>query len=362
MSPGLLNSFRFGGAGAGFYRDFTLVHTQVGTSDLTDFPILIDYTDATLKDVAHGGHVQLSNGNDILPYLNTGMSSLSKFERESYDPTTGRIVIHAKMPTISHTTDILLVRLKYGDVADTTDQSDLPNTWSNGFARVVHMGDGSTLSGVDSVGGNNFAVTNATAAAGQIRGAGSFSNASNQYLKNSAVAVSARPIFFSAWFKMSTTTFGTSEERIIATVMKSAGDSGFWLSAFQDSGTGNIQLRVAEWSPGPGQFNNFAVITPDLNWHHIMGGYYTASPSVDIWLDGVKLSLSPAGVPQTPSGLTDSYIGGLFYNSGFGGQWRGLLDEVRFHNVDRSTSWALTEFNNQNNPSAFYTVSAETAL
>ena len=35
-------------------------------SSLSDFPVLVSYTDATLKTVANGGHVQNASGYDII--------------------------------------------------------------------------------------------------------------------------------------------------------------------------------------------------------------------------------------------------------------------------------------------------------
>ena len=46
-------------------------------------------------------------------------------------------------------------------------------------------------------------------------------------------------------------------------------------------------------------------------------------------------------------------------DSGGGSVFNGLIDEVRISNTARSPSWILTEYNNQNNPSTFYTIGSE---
>jgi hypothetical protein len=38
---------------------------------------------------------------------------------------------------------------------------------------------------------------------------------------------------------------------------------------------------------------------------------------------------------------------------------KGLLDEVRISKTARSAGWIATEYNNQSNPSSFYTVAAQ---
>ncbi len=278
-----------GGGGTGFYRDFTLDHTKAGASDSSDFPLLIDYTDATLKSVAHGGHVQRSDGFDILPYLDTGMSSLAKFERELYDPTTGHIILHAKMPTVSHTSDILLTRLQYGDSSITTDHADIPNVWTNSFARVVHMGDGSTLSGADSVAGNNFTITSATATAGQIDGAASFGGGT-QYLKNAAAAASGVPLTFSAWVKLNT---GTSAgvDQVIASIANTGAITEIWFGYYNNGGT--PKLRVMEQLAGSPR-DTQATVSGDTNWH-LCHGVLVSDSSHIIYQDGSALSGSAAG-------------------------------------------------------------------
>src|ERR1017187_4552364 len=41
-----------------FYRSITVDYTKTGSSDLSNFPVLVSISHATLKTVANGGHVQ----------------------------------------------------------------------------------------------------------------------------------------------------------------------------------------------------------------------------------------------------------------------------------------------------------------
>jgi hypothetical protein len=41
--------------------------------------------------------------------------------------------------------------------------------------------------------------------------------------------------------------------------------------------------------------------------------------------------------------------------------WKGIIDDFRYSNTNRSADWIKTEYNNQNSPSTFYTMGAETA-
>jgi hypothetical protein len=42
--------------------------------------------------------------------------------------------------------------------------------------------------------------------------------------------------------------------------------------------------------------------------------------------------------------------------------WPGIIDEFRVLNNAKTSRWILTEYNNQNSPSAFYTLGNETAV
>ena len=59
-----------------------------------------------------------------------------------------------------------------------------------------------------------------------------------------------------------------------------------------------------------------------------------------------------------------SDIGGIYAGGAYSSvnYWNGTLDEVRLSNVERSDDWVATEYNNQNSPSTFYTLSSPTSL
>ena len=65
-------------------------------------------------------------------------------------------------------------------------------------------------------------------------------------------------------------------------------------------------------------------------------------------------------MPTTPdkSVMGAVYAGGSYSSYNF---WHGLLDEVRLSNIERSDDWVATEYNNQNSPATFYTISAATS-
>jgi hypothetical protein len=86
-------------------------------------------------------------------------------------------------------------------------------------------------------------------------------------------------------------------------------------------------------------------------WKHIVGVY--DGTQLRLYVDGVSTTPQAASVtwPAVPMMIGDRSISGR--------QFQGMMDEVRISRIARSDGYIKTSFNNQKNPSAFITVSAE---
>jgi hypothetical protein len=358
VSPFLINPFIMGAAGGGggrVYRTLTIDDTQAGASDSTDFPILVSLTDSTLKTIANGGNVDNVGVNNLRLYSDSGISSLLKFEIEHYDPATGLLLAWVKVPTVSHTSPTVIY-LAYGDAANSSDVSDPPNVWTNNFARVVHGGDGSAMSGVDVVAGNNFTVTGTSGVAGQIYGGGAFGGGGSPILTNAAAAASGVPLTFSAWALLSG---GTSPgvDQVIASIANTGAVTEIWFGYFNAGST--TVLRVIEQLAGAHR-DTTGPASDGGTWH-LCHGVLVSDSSHLVYQDGSVLTPTTTGAAVTPTGLSDTYIGALKYNtSNYYGQFVGSLDEVRIATVARSADWITLEWNNQKTGSTLITVGAET--
>lgn len=93
-----------------------------GSTNLTNFPVLVTYTDADLRTTGNGGDVTNANGYDIV-FTTTSDVKLDH-EIESYDPVTGEIVMWVKIPTLSYNTDTNIY-IYYGDDAISTSQENV---------------------------------------------------------------------------------------------------------------------------------------------------------------------------------------------------------------------------------------------
>ena len=90
--------------GYNYRKTITFDEAEItGTTDLTNFPVLISLTDTSLRTVANGGRVTNASGFDII-FTDTSDTQLNH-EIESYNATTGVIVMWVKIPTLSYNTD-----------------------------------------------------------------------------------------------------------------------------------------------------------------------------------------------------------------------------------------------------------------
>ena len=180
-----------------YQQAITILHTKVSNTDQTNFPVLINLTNASLS-----AHAQAS-GNDIYFTASDGVTVLP-YEREKYTSATGALVAWVKIPDLSHTVDTVIY-LNYGNPA-ATDQQQAANTWNTNFKGVWHLSQtsGTTLNDSTST-GNNATNQGATlGAAGEI-GNGITLNGTNAYISTTTIYTNPLPVTISAWFKTTAT-------------------------------------------------------------------------------------------------------------------------------------------------------------
>ena len=91
----------------GYRTKITIDYTKVSTTNHTDFPVLINTTNADWKYTSSGGHVGNSDGSDILFTSSDGTTKL-KHEIERYTSTSGEVIAWVKVPTLSSSADTVL--------------------------------------------------------------------------------------------------------------------------------------------------------------------------------------------------------------------------------------------------------------
>ena len=130
-----------------YYKKITIDHTKVD-SDLTDFPVMVKLNSSNF-DFSKSQ----TNGNDIRFVLLDG--TLLKYERDLHDSTNQKAVYWVKIPAVSSIADTVF-KLYFGNPV-VGDGVDPTNVWDNEFVMVQHMNDNPDTSHIkdSTINGNN---------------------------------------------------------------------------------------------------------------------------------------------------------------------------------------------------------------
>ena len=269
------------------------------------------------------------------------------FETESYTSSTGALVDWVNVPTMQAGSVIYAC---YGSSAITTDQSHPSSTWNSNYLGVYHFGTPTTLSGNDSTanGNNGTLVNSPAAAAGEIGAAAVFSAASDQYISNSTMSLPVgSDITISMWAYVlsvgsSPSAFsigGSQSPNRVQAHIPWNDDTLYW-----DYGTCCSTGRVT--TPYSSDLGSWTYVT-------LVGKGNNTFQA--IYIDGVLVSSQNSG--QAPTTSQTGITIGAWPASGY--PFNGDLDEFRVSKAVLSSSWILTEYDNQSSPSTFYTVGSE---
>jgi biopolymer transport protein ExbB len=319
---------------------------------------------------ANGGRVKNANGYDVYAYSDSGLTTRIPMEREFYSATTGEIVAWIKQ-TASHTSDTSFY-MAYGDSGISTDPNSdgtygTTSVWTN-YKGVWHFGDGSTLSLADSspVGGTLTNVNSTAASAtAKINGSAYFSGSTvsvnagdkNDYTFGNGTTDS--PFSLTGWLYAGTSTdvhtlfdkySGTNDgEYIFGTL------SGKLYGWTTDQSVGAYRGRIAD---SPGLANN--------TWQYLAMTYSGGGTvgSFKLYVNGVQKDSSNFTGGGTYVAMENSarVLAVHRDNGGLGSSGASYHDEQRVYAGELTADWLVTEYNNQNDPSTFYTVGNETAV
>lgn len=340
-----------------YYRTVTLEADQVSGASHSNFTVLVcangtapcDASVPGLNQSGGGAHVTQADGDDIVFGTNNTCSSLLNWEIDKYVAATGELIAWVSIPSLDGTTDTVIY-MCYGDAGVTTFQGGAEGAaWDANFIVVTHGGDGTTLSLLDSSGGN-FDGTNAnlTAATGKI--GGGMNNASaaadGAHVDGTSTLVTGQALTFGGWFRVSDAAGGGFHFGITNAATQDWG-------VYAASGGNYYVFISAATQPGVDTGTAFSSTT----WHHVVGVYDGAN--VTPYVNG-----APAG---TPAALTGDLQNGMSARLGWADDGlsanptAGDFDETRVSNAVRSADWITTEYNNQNTPGTFVAFGTETA-
>lgn len=127
--------------GYSYRKKITVDSTHVyGSSNHSNFPLLVKLTDNDLKNVANSGKVQDSTHLDIR--FEDGSGQLDH-EIERYDGVTGELIAWVRIPTLHYNIDDELY-LYFGKSGLSATEEDVDSTWRSEYEIVYHMNDDNT--------------------------------------------------------------------------------------------------------------------------------------------------------------------------------------------------------------------------
>jgi len=320
-----------------FRKEITINSAQVA-ADLTNFPVLISITDAQL------GASALPNGDDIVFTSSDGVTKLSH-EIESWDETPDTLVAWVKgsVSSLANTK----IYMYYGNSL-ATNQEDVTGTWNSNYKAVTHLHSDTA----DSTSNNNDGTNN-----GSTDGTGKIANGQTFDGINDDISFADNPSLdlgtagtISIWVKSTDTKaaneFAVNWDQTLAGRWGVYAGTDDKVHAFFRNNAGGLI----------GGSSHGGTTNVDTNWRYVTLTYDGSASRV--YVNGVQ-EKSNAAAGQTIASITNTGYLGKHPNNVASNRWEGGLDEFRVSNTARSAAWIQTEYNNQNNPGAFYTVGSE---
>jgi hypothetical protein len=388
-----------------YHKTITVQAGEVSGGPLTNFPMLVSFTDANLETVANGGHVASYNcyngsTNDPCDLVFLGLDDTTcggvagsspcklNHEIELYNSSTGQLVAWVKVPSINNGT---IIYMYYGNSCMTASSQNATGVWDANYQGVWHLSQSptgtapqmkdSTANGYNGTAEGGFVAGDQQTA--KIDGGLDFESAHSDYVQAAAAALGTTSVTVSAWFNVTSftgteTTFGGSgtsdgmvvfstrdantnvSPTLVVSPALNGGGFGTPNSLIFCDDTANVAvgakgttaIATGTWYYAVGTFSyNAGTATYLGNWNVYLNGQN----------NGTTNNFDYAGTAAVP-------FSGASWMLGNNPQWTGysnvILDEVRVSNIARSAAWILTEYNNQNNPGSlatagFYAVGAE---
>lgn len=339
----------------GYRKRITIDFNQVGgTSNLVDFPVLVDIqNDDDLRSKTNGGDVENVNGYDITFRASDGTTMLD-YEIEGYDPATGTLVAWVRVPVLSTSADTIIY-IYYGYAGVDSPTENPGGVWDSGYRAVWHLREdpaGIPPQIKDSTGNQNHGTSNGTSAStGQIAGSLDFDGNRDYVNMGNASSLNINgSITIEAWVKLNAPQESMDTyPRIVSKWWGASGGYGLFFS----TEIGWIVLDTADGSNQDGVSASHSFETG--TWYHLTGTWAPHPETIVMYINGVEKARINTENFTIQVIAKDVNLGGDAAEYSF----NGGLDEVRISAQARSSGWVLTSYNNQISPSGFYRVGDE---
>jgi hypothetical protein len=335
-----------------YYKEITVDNTLVsGTDNLLNFPILINITDADLHDYAQ------ADGDDIAFALQfEWLDHEIEFFNQTYNATHAHLIAWVRVPVLYATIDTI-IRMYYGN-PDTSSRQNPAGVWDNDYVGVWHLKESPPGTVLDST-QNNYdgtpsgSMNSSNQVDGQIDGSLEFDGSTDLITIGQIDSNAWSAITLEAWIKMD----DTDDDRVIAKEEGTGSGPHIWMLGKSGS---SIKYRLTTDGTGGG----YSQLQPGgslgtTDWYHLAMTWDSISERFIGYLDGGEV----ANVARDGDSISDSIVNVILADQAAGvRQFDGMISEARISKSARSADWISTEFNNQDDPSSFYTISSRKAI
>lgn len=334
-----------------YRRKITIDHNKVsGTSNLLNFPLLVDIKDGNITSLSQ------SSGQDIL--FTDDKGNKLDHELDAFDVSTGSVAAWIRIPTLRPGSD-LEIYLYWGN-RNCSSQQNATGVWDSNYKAVWHMNE---INSLDSTSNANHLTSSATpvVVSSKIRNGVDYESGSSQYASvndNSSLDILTN-LTLQCWVRLESLPAGNAEYQMMTKDNSSI--RGFTLSVLNSTAQSksSFRLNINNGSFPEGSDTVFGNTAIGINTYYLVHAVFepSATNKLRIYINGVVDDVqtsSSAAINNT----TSAFQLAAREFSGSRNFFDGILDECRVSNTVRSADWMLTEYNNQNSPSTFYSLGA----
>ncbi|MFX1532211.1 MAG: DUF2341 domain-containing protein, partial [Promethearchaeota archaeon] len=335
-----------------YFKEITLDHMRVsGTENLIDYPLLISIFDSDLHDYTQ------TNGNDIA-FSNNFQWLDHEIEvfNQTYNATHAQLVAWVRIPVLSPSEDTI-IRMYFGNPYIGSRENPT-GVWNSNYEAVWHMNqDPSSSNILDSTSNNNDLSPTGFASDqriynGKIGTAIAFDGI-DDYLSIGTFSGPTDGFTFETWFKFDAEyTVGGNHMYLFSGNTPLYGNNLPRLRFYNGSAIGSVATAVDDNDSCHGTKNLWA---PDT-WFHYIFRFSVPIRTTTLYLNGTTID----GIKvDSDLDYPHSDWNSLSIASDYGTRvWgSGAISEFRVLKGPLSSDWIETEYNNQVEPSTFYSVS-----
>jgi len=353
-----------------YYRSIVIDNTKVsGSGNISNYIYTFNSTNASFKTSGNGGKLQNSNGYDFAFFSDSGLTIQLDHHVLKYVATTGEIVAKVRIPTLLYSSDTTIY-IGYGDSGISSSQESIASVYASGYKAYYNFDPGFSGSDylLDATSNNNDLTNSGTDIVDGTVGKGRDfvkANSDYAYAADSAELDIVTSISFRMWLNPDDATPATNME-IFSKGRESGGGSGPYLWRVDSGGT--ITFYFYNSGTVNGLVSDTVPLSDGVAAHiYFQHDYAGSSSDTKLLVNGSVVSCSETPwssdfFNNTPTATSERLQIGALFTAGTPNYFLdGILDDFFLYEGLLTSDWAITDYNNTNSPSTFYTLGSETS-